>query len=45
MEWSREAYLDCMTFRAAPRPMFVELFGPLLGLETVRASGWQCMAF
>jgi uroporphyrinogen-III decarboxylase len=40
MKWHREQYLDYMTFGAAPRPMFVELFGPLLGLEDEwRAQG------
>ncbi len=33
MQWTRESYLDLMTFGQAPRPMFVELFGPLIGLE------------
>ncbi|MBL9205959.1 MAG: hypothetical protein JNN01_12785, partial [Opitutaceae bacterium] len=33
MRWHREQYLDLMTFGAAPRPMFCELFGPLVGLE------------
>jgi hypothetical protein len=29
----REEYLDSMTFRANARPMFTEIFGPLLGLK------------
>lgn len=33
MQWTREAYLDLMTFGRVDRPMFVELFGPLVGLE------------
>lgn len=33
MEWTREAYLDYMTGRSVQRPIAVELFGPLLGLE------------
>jgi uroporphyrinogen-III decarboxylase len=33
MQWTREQYLDLMTFGHAPRPMFVELFGPLVGVE------------
>jgi len=33
MRWPREAYLDLMTFGRVERPMFVELFGPLVGLE------------
>ena len=33
MRWTREQYLDLMTFKPAPRPMFVEPFGLLLGLE------------
>ena len=33
MKWRRNDYLDLLTFGQAPRPMFVELFGPLIGLE------------
>ncbi len=33
MRWNREQYLDLMTFGHAPRPMFCELFGPLVGLD------------
>jgi hypothetical protein len=33
MRWTREAYLDLMTFKGSDRPMFVELFGLLVGLE------------
>jgi len=29
----REEYLDFMTFRANTRPMFTEIFGPLIGLK------------
>ena len=40
MRWNREQYLDLMTFGHAPRPMFTELFGPLVGLdEEWRAQG------
>jgi len=40
MNWNREQYLDLMTFGAAPRPMFTELFGPLVGLDAEwRAQG------
>ncbi len=40
MKWRREQYLDLMTFGHAPRPMFSELFGPLIGLaEEWRAQG------
>lgn len=40
MRWHRDDYLDLMTFGRAPRPMFVELFGPLIGLdEEWRAQG------
>jgi hypothetical protein len=40
MRFHREDYLNLMTFGAAPRPMFVELFGPLIGLEDEwRAQG------
>jgi len=33
MEIRREEYLDFMTFRANQRPLFTEIFGPLLGLK------------
>ncbi len=33
MKWTREEYISLMTFDAAPRPMFSELFGPLIGLD------------
>lgn len=33
MRWNREAYLELMTFGPVNRQMFVELFGPLIGLE------------
>ena len=33
MEWGRTKYLDYMAGRDTSRPMFVELFGPLVGLE------------
>lgn len=40
MEILRDEYLDYMTFKAAPRPFFVEMFGPLIGLdEEWRAQG------
>lgn len=40
MRFTREQYLDLMTFGEAERPMFVELFGPLIGLEDEwRAQG------
>ena len=40
MRWNREQYLDLMTFGPAPRPMFTELFGPLVGLDAEwRAQG------
>ena len=40
MQWSREQYLELMTFGEFERPMFVELFGPLIGLpEEWRAQG------
>mgnify|MGYP003650642072 CR=1 FL=1 len=40
MRWNREAYLDLLTFGHAPRPMFSELFGPLVGLDAEwRAQG------
>jgi hypothetical protein len=40
VEYQREAYLDYMSGRAVARPLFVELFGPLIGLEDEwRAQG------
>ena len=33
MKWTREEYIELMTFGDAPRPMFSELFGPLIGLD------------
>ena len=33
MEVEREEYLDYMTFKANKRPLFTEIFGPLLGLK------------
>ena len=40
MKFHREQYLDLMTFGHVERPMFVELFGPLVGLEQEwRAQG------
>ncbi|MHB9133365.1 MAG: uroporphyrinogen decarboxylase family protein [Armatimonadota bacterium] len=33
MEVRREEYLDFMTFRSNARPLFTELFGPLVGLK------------
>jgi len=33
MQWTREPYLAYMTNQAVERPIVVELFGPLLGLE------------
>jgi hypothetical protein len=29
----REEYLDSMTFRSNPRPLFTEIFGPLIGVK------------
>jgi hypothetical protein len=33
MEVRREEYLDHMTFQANRRPLFTEIFGPLVGLK------------
>ena len=33
MKWSRQEYIELMTFGKIDRQMFVELFGPLIGLE------------
>ncbi len=29
----REEYLDYMTFQSCERPLFTEIFGPLIGLK------------
>ena len=40
MKFHRDQYLELMTSAAAPRQMFIELFGPLVGLEDEwRAQG------
>lgn len=40
MQWRREEYISLLTFGDVGRPMFVELFGPLIGLEDEwRAQG------
>ena len=40
MKYRREEYLELMTFGRAQRPMFVELMGPLVGLDKEwRAQG------
>ena len=40
MKWNRQEYIDLMTFGNIDRPMLVELFGPLIGLEDEwRAQG------
>lgn len=33
MKWTREEYVELMTFGKVERQMFVELFGPLVGLD------------
>ncbi len=33
VRWTRDEYIGLMTFAESSRPMFVELFGPLVGLE------------
>jgi len=33
MKWTRQEYIDYVTFGDFKRPMFVELFGPLVGLD------------
>ena len=40
MKWSNRQYIDLMTYNNPERPMFSELFGPLIGLpEEWRAQG------
>jgi uroporphyrinogen-III decarboxylase len=40
MKWNREEYVELMTFGDVERPMFCELFGPLVGLpEEWREQG------
>lgn len=38
MNWRRQDYIDLMRFKKTVRPMFVELFGPLIGLESEWSS-------
>ncbi len=33
MKWNRQDFIDLLTFNHPPREMFVELMGPLVGLE------------
>ena len=33
MKWNRQDYIDLITFGGCERQMFVELFGPLIGLD------------
>lgn len=33
MRWTREEYIEYVAFKGGKRPMFVELFGPLVGLD------------
>lgn len=33
MRWDRREYIDLETHKSVKRPMFVELFGPLIGLD------------
>lgn len=33
MIWTREEYLSHMTFHGSPRELFIEMFGPLIGLD------------
>lgn len=40
MKWAREQYIDLMTHNHPERPMFSELFGPIVGLDAQwRAQG------
>lgn len=40
MKWHRQEFVDLVCFRPHPRPMFVELFGTLVGLDDEwRAQG------
>ena len=40
MRWTREEYIELLTYGRVKRPMLVELFGPLIGLEDEwRAQG------
>ncbi len=42
VKWEREAYLDHMCFGGTERELFVELFGPLIGLDAEwKAQGAQ----
>ena len=37
MKWNRQEYIDLLTYNHPPREMFVELMGPLVGLD----KEWQ----
>lgn len=40
MKWTRQQYIDMMTYNHPERPMFSELFGPIIGLpEQWRSQG------
>ena len=40
MRWTNQQYIDLMTYNNPERPMFSELFGPLIGLpEEWRKQG------
>ena len=40
MKWTNKQYVDLMTYNHPERPMFSELFGPIVGLsEEWRAQG------
>ena len=40
MKWTNRQYVDLMTYNHPERPMFSELFGPIVGLaEEWRAQG------
>lgn len=40
MRWTNRQYVDLMTYNHPERPMFSELFGPIIGLpEEWRAQG------
>ena len=40
MKWTNRQYIDLMTYNSPERPMFSELFGPIVGLDAEwRAQG------
>ena len=39
MKWTRQQYLDMMTYNSPSRPMFSELFGPIITKWALTQAG------